>query len=151
MRPCDGKRLWDHPRIRGTNLIYDNPISFTGGSSPHTRDKFNSKVFSGRIGGIIPAYAGQILFFRSWKFYIQDHPRIRGTNLLGRLRFPTRLGSSPHTRDKSLFWKIGEQILRIIPAYAGQIYQVLTLAGSSVGSSPHTRDKSEGTYLRQNL
>ena len=51
----------------------------------------------------------------------QDHPRIRGTNLVGCSNIDGLLGSPPHTRDKYitklfLLFSIG-----ITPAYAGQI------------------------------
>ena len=52
--------------------------------------------------GIIPAYAGQIVFLVGFLDPVQDHPRIRGTNLEKKVK---DLDSS-----------------RIIPAYAGQIW-----------------------------
>ena len=91
----------DHPRIRGTNEIFDNSDLRILGSSPHTRDKcwyaFND---SGRM---------------------MDHPRIRGTNSI---QLPVTVrpsGSSPHTRDKFLIPAGFLCGVRIIPAYAGQI------------------------------
>ena len=98
-----GSPSWqDHPRIRGTNLRAFQPTVALWGSSPHTRDKF------GRIDsvlthiGIIPAYAGRICTSLNPQSFLQDHPRIRGTN-----RFSVLPCNIP---------------CRIIPAYAGQIY-----------------------------
>ena len=48
-----------------------------------------------------------------------DHPRIRGEHILGRLRVPERLGSSPHTRGAPACSDIDYFDLGIIPAYAG--------------------------------
>ena len=92
--------MWDHPRIRGTNISFASPYCPTTGSSPHTRDKsgiITEHIFQGRI---IPAYAGQMYTFQQIHKFVQDHPRIRGTN--GHITNLTgyRLGSSPHTRDK---------------------------------------------------
>ena len=70
------------------------------GSSPHTRDKWHSPINNANFTGIIPAYAGQILYFIFIDFSIEDHPRIRGTNELIILILFKESGSSPHTRDK---------------------------------------------------
>ena len=51
----------DHPRIRGTNNKYVDKLMLRVGSSPHTRDKFENTALLIVAGGIIPAYAGQIL------------------------------------------------------------------------------------------
>ena len=137
--------------------------SLLKGSSPHTRDKFVNPHFSFNFLGIIPAYAGQIVQEATEDFLWQDHPRIRGTNLSYYIRSYDEWGSSPHTRDKSFslfppFW-----LLRIIPAYAGQISpyaagqekvrdhprirgtNILDLQDGTnfMGSSPHTRDKCD--------
>ena len=76
------KQCRDHPRIRGTNPYVLRPSVLYTGSSPHTRDKlrFYSPLKSNV--GIIPAYAGQILTSCVRLSFIQDHPRIRGTNPL---------------------------------------------------------------------
>ena len=92
------------------------------GSSPHTRDKFNLEFDETTGHRIIPAYAGQMYTFQQIHKFVQDHPRIRGTN--GHITNLTgyRLGSSPHTRDKCLFFCLVRLYIRIIPAYAGQIF-----------------------------
>ena len=51
----------------------------------------------------------------------QDHPRIRGTNLVGCSNIDGLLGSPPHTRDKSRAEFKGAVPTGITPAYAGQI------------------------------
>ena len=90
----------DHPRIRGTNTIYELTEDYLRGSSPHTRDKFGS-LYGGVINGrIIPAYAGQIIRACIYWRKSEDHPRIRGTNRSASLNYSRTNGSSPHTRDK---------------------------------------------------
>ena len=111
----------DHPRIRGTNLFPVTCTEIELGSSPHTRDKFReclNKLFDYRI---IPAYAGQIRIQLEKKKLRQDHPRIRGTNIIITDGTDTSVGSSPHTRDKLEYPFIDDDMYRIIPAYAGQI------------------------------
>ena len=131
------------------------------GSSPHTRDKFDKEIFKEITGRIIPAYAGQIRLPDEMFLKIQDHPRIRGTNLAIETRTTKRRGSSPHTRDKFYTISFKEYRNRIIPAYAGQMKEscndkgykqdhprirgtnvvCLILKRIRLGSSPHTRDK----------
>ena len=90
----------DHPRIRGTNQLYDRRKARTAGSSPHTRDKQYFSLFPLSSIGIIPAYAGQTKDLVPVLSAVEDHPRIRGTN------------SSVSSITRMPSW--------IIPAYAGQ-------------------------------
>ena len=92
----------DHPRIRGTNTPAIVDEVSARGSSPHTRDKCNDKSKERHRGGIIPAYAGQIVSNPLNETPVQDHPRIRGTNLAMVGLTIDYVGSSPHTRDKFL-------------------------------------------------
>ena len=71
----------DHPRIRGTNEIFDNSDLRILGSSPRTRDKFGIVVACIPTIRIIPAYAGQIEGSIIKPVENEDHPRIRGTNV----------------------------------------------------------------------
>ena len=92
--------LQDHPRIRGTNTFCPLKKFLTEGSSPHTRDKCKENSTTKQRIGIIPAYAGQILFLRKRYGQNRDHPRIRGTNPRIHQNKHKYSGSSPHTRDK---------------------------------------------------
>ena len=94
--------------------------------------------------------------------FLEDHPRIRGTNWLVLSLAENHWGSSPHTRDKLDDFKFELELPRIIPAYAGQISNLEspcrlrrdhprirgtnrhgeTSVSFNTGSSPHTRDKS---------
>ena len=98
----------------------------------------------------------------SWIFsFYRDHPRIRGTNKSQKKKIEFFLGSSPHTRDKFCGVALLIILIRIIPAYAGQIPCANVTSPTAKdhprirgtngrlcfgrlgnrGSSPHTRDK----------
>ena len=111
----------DHPRIRGTNTIYELTEDYLRGSSPHTRDKCRFSASSIACFRIIPAYAGQIGVYLGFSFYNGDHPRIRGTNGDKPMTTLPMLGSSPHTRDKWHSPINNANFTGIIPAYAGQM------------------------------
>ena len=112
-----------HPRIRGTNYTGEYHNIDNVESPPHTRDKYFFCFSILPYNRIIPAYAGQMNRSNKASVSLGDHPRIRGTNLTSNLMKPQGTGSSPHTRDKSGI--ITEHIFqgRIIPAYAGQIWE----------------------------
>ena len=114
--PC-----WDHPRIRGTNVLDSSHFFVVWGSSPHTRDKSYNASYSGRAIRIIPAYAGQINLLEQLGAGGEDHPRIRGTNARMKREASPSLGSPPHTRDKFIFGKRPLHCFGITPAYAEQI------------------------------
>ena len=119
---CDKYIYQDHPRIRGTNVFLTPFLSSQIGSSPHTRDKLARIGTGGKYARIIPAYAGQIIGVDQGRRTKQDHPRIRGTNLQSTSLPKLSRGSSPHTRDKSVLFLPQSNCVRIIPAYAGQIF-----------------------------
>ena len=114
--------IGDHPRIRGTNILWTSHHSPLLGSSPHTRDKLSANQLNASMSRIIPAYAGQIAAMA--------------------VDEALSAGSSPHTRDKCCAIIFHHVWLRIIPAYAGQITALEMSRGETRGSSPHTRDKS---------
>ena len=134
----------DHPRIRGTNTIYELTEDYLRGSSPHTRDKCRFSASSIACFRIIPAYAGQIGVYLGFSFYNGDHPRIRGTNNCLMACFLITSGSSPHTRDKCLYRRFTRCFCRIIPAYAGQMKNKVLLA---VGHRDHPRIRGTNSTL----
>ena len=154
-------QMRDHPRIRGTNHPVAMTVVLLVGSSPHTRDKFVFFKENYIHTRIIPAYAGQIRHCLHCHNSKEDHPRIRGTNFNFCHQLSCVIGSSPHTRDKFPVSDVNICSLRIIPAYAGQIFRnaihirygwdhprirgtnvvFFVFVYASAGSSPHTRDK----------
>ena len=97
-----GQTQRNHPRIRGTNAICIGAIIGTKGSPPHTRDKFQAFLLFLPCNRITPAYAGQILYRLNVSVGVEDHPRIRGTNIQYAPFWLVCGGSPPHTRDK--YW-----------------------------------------------
>ena len=55
---------------------------------------------------------------------ISDHPRIRGEHVIPSRNVNGVTGSSPHTRGARQLAGDGDQIPRIIPAYAGSTRHV---------------------------
>ena len=53
------------------------------GSSPHARGKENDDNIDKIIFGIIPACAGKRSSRITTRYFLQDHPRMRGEKLLG--------------------------------------------------------------------
>ena len=92
----------------------------TGGSPPHTRERhvdFIRKIVTCRI---TPAYAGKTGFgWRSF-FHSEDHPRIRGKDLVVYDHNLSYEGSPPHTRERLFDGFVGDVSFRITPAYAGK-------------------------------
>ena len=61
------------------------------------------------------------LFFPSW---IENHPRMRGPDILIATFSRNTIESSPHARARSKDKKISNSTIRIIPACAGQILRI---------------------------
>ena len=92
----------DHPRIRGKNNNRMTKNKVKRGSPPHTREEFKYVfpcTFSLRI---TPAYAGRMLLGYTFLSLVEDHPRIRGKNIIQGCLDTSTLGSPPHTREEYL-------------------------------------------------
>ncbi len=151
----------DHPRTCGANWPGTTQQNTAVGSSPHMRGKPRTRGASGSVARIIPAHAGQT---KEQTYIMQeaaDHPRTCGANRLARTCQAPRYGSSPHMRGKPATSRAELQMIRIIPAHAGQTARpsgrtscrpdhprtcganILpgAEANTAVGSSPHMRGK----------
>ena len=113
----------DHPRVCGEHF-FELPIAGRiVGSSPRMRGTSHRIMEQMPCIGIIPAYAGNISCSNSCCHLSRDHPRVCGEhNNCGCGNFPEP-GSSPRMRGTSVFVKPKELVLRIIPAYAGNMYE----------------------------
>ena len=74
--------------------------STTGGSPPLTRGKENDGDTSDLFPGITPAYAGKSNWKILEKYFLRDHPRLRGEKLLTLSSLSLQPGSPPLTRGK---------------------------------------------------
>ena len=90
----------DHPRLRGNNRFLSCPWGPCTGSPPLTREQLHEdheRVFP---AGITPAYAGTTCIAFRGCDGLEDHPRLRGNNLLLLCRYAHRPGSPPLTREQ---------------------------------------------------
>ena len=122
---CGGRRgpacSADHPRACGANIGVDVSDAFGCGSSPRMRGKPERLFVRACRPRIIPAHAGQTGERPSNARPLADHPRACGANLQLVEGFGgSFFGSSPRMRGKLLNCATPVEILRIIPAHAGQ-------------------------------
>ena len=149
----------DHPRIRGEHQRRQRRREAGAGSSPHTRGAHRRQHWDGYRLGIIPAYAGSTSNPVSALLKTADHPRIRGEHNVGVGDLDRLVGSSPHTRGARSSPMFHRSDGRIIPAYAGSTWIIVTrqapardhprirgehggvhmIVVDGPGSSPHTR------------
>ena len=87
---------------------------------------------------LTPAYAGNMDQQREFVLRIQAHPRIRGEYSTFASQFPDPVGSPPHTRGILELFLIEEFLIRLTPAYAGNILPK-TLTASLIKAHPRIR------------
>ena len=93
--------------------------AFNSGSSPRMRGTHMFGIGGQGGKGIIPAYAGNTLFYSTIVVSMGDHPRVCGEHICSGSYVITVPGSSPRMRgtlDWRGFQRVGDEI---IPAYAG--------------------------------
>ena len=100
--------LAEHPRVRGENNRSVRRIVNKCGTSPRARGKHLQiiRVITGNRN--IPAHAGKT--FSAGHVYgaVEEHPRVRGENVVGILGVRNQFGTSPRARGKPaelLFWR----------------------------------------------
>ena len=108
-----------HPRLRGELFARKgDEIGYTG-SSPLTRGTRAAHRIKNRFHRFIPAYAGnsagKVLRRRS----LTVHPRLRGELRGKKFKDDSIIGSSPLTRGTHFPRNIFFNMIRFIPAYAG--------------------------------
>ena len=93
---------------------------YSRGSPPRVRGKAHV-VQNGVFGrGITPACAGKRNSARTWSSVRQDHPRVCGEKSSMSRLFSLYSGSPPRMRGKGYGATIGEDGMRITPAYTGK-------------------------------
>ena len=127
-----------------------------------------------RVGGIIPAYAGNTQPSRYFFPVTTDHPRVCGEHLEPFGRHHMHQGSSPRMRGTHSTCHLTSQYTGIIPAYAGNTAERdcrrrpdqdhprvcgehvpnVTLPNCKAGSSPRmrgTHDESFDAWLKEGI
>ena len=89
------------------------------GSSPRMRGTLAQSSRAARVGGIIPAYAGNTNPRQLKRFSARDHPRVCGEHALFLFPKGDSTGSSPRMRGTPDLGRALAVREGIIPAYAG--------------------------------
>ena len=131
---------WDHPRSRGEYRSLSSQRSCWEGSSPLSRGIRGSFAVPVLLIRIIPALAGNTESRRSTPRHRWDHPRSRGEyHATQRRRWPVR-GSSPLSRGIPAPAWARADLLRIIPALAGNTRD---LGCGAAEGADHPRSRGE--------
>ena len=95
-------------------------MSIYVGSPPLTRERPQYMQLLNQHAGITPAYAGKTDLIKMLHYSFEDHPRLRGKDLLAQQKIQKLMGSPPLTRERQ--GRNKDYILnqRITPAYAGK-------------------------------
>ena len=72
----------DHPRIRGKDSHVTLNVAVPSGSPPHTRERLRCSKEHCQQHRITPAYAGKTHSLFQHFLNNQDHPRIRGKDIV---------------------------------------------------------------------
>ena len=134
--------IWDHPRVCGEHCHHLQPEYLRLGSSPRMRGAPVLLYESGKVDGIIPAYAGSTPPLAYTNICRWDHPRVCGEHSPRTGSASKRLGSSPRMRGAQR--ALGKETVhaRIIPAYAGS-----TLYGGVIAVHEEDHPRVCGEHL----
>ena len=115
------KRIpWDHPRARGGDPATISASRFFQGPSPRARGRPAHADIPLRVGGTIPARAGETSPRSSSARRRRDHPRARGGDP-GRKRRPSwSSGPCPRARGWSRHRRRADRRDAVSPARAGE-------------------------------
>ena len=150
---------WDHPRMCGEHSGVSCASAWWPGSSPHVRGTRRHPDTARRMGGIIPACAGNTLCHILRSLRSRDHPRMCGEHARLQTGIASAMGSSPHVRGTPNPEWAGGVNIGIIPACAGNTitsrlqissardhprmcgehYVQAPTRSERMGSSPHVR------------
>ena len=114
----------DHPRACGANAGTCFTSCASVGSSPRMRGKRCDPSPRRRPRRIIPAHAGQTSQLEHSVYSPADHPRACGANVSSDGMLSRCTGSSPRMRGKPIISRVDGRSRRIIPAHAGQTWQL---------------------------
>ena len=120
----------DHPRVCGEQLGRKLVVQPEHGSSPRLRGTEGRRKWGSSIWRIIPAFAGNSSTMRRNRTASTDHPRVCGEQVNDHFGIGLVGGSSPRLRGTALQVSLRHELIRIIPAFAGN-----RIASGSWGSN----------------
>ena len=129
-----------HPRSRGENGRTRCRTRRWPGSSPLTRGKYPARRCHHGGRRLIPAHAGKIGHHRESHVARPAHPRSRGENNQPRSCAVLPGGSSPLTRGKYPGRLADGNVIGLIPAHAGKIWEQWE---DEVAGEAHPRSRGE--------
>ena len=109
----------DHPRVCGEHLFGACRATYVQGSSPRMRGTPAREAAPRRLWRIIPAYAGNTRKGEGRAQALRDHPRVCGEHPSYMSRGRYEVGSSPRMRGTLTILSRPNDLIGIIPAYAG--------------------------------
>ena len=119
-----------HPRVCGERIRPGSHCSFEFGSSPRVRGTLRQEVALEIIKRFIPACAGNAVIVPSYLKTLTVHPRVCGERLNVIFHECPAAGSSPRVRGTLLNSHAAEDIIRFIPACAGNAWSKPTPRGT---------------------
>ncbi len=134
------RAAWDHPRLRGEQSVISPFMFFAAGSPPLARGTAIQVSNAGMLIGITPACAGNRYLPASPSLCCQDHPRLRGEQVLPASPRVGSLGSPPLARGTANIRHRFILLSRITPACAGNSFWCLV---ATVGRRDHPRLRGE--------
>ena len=110
---------WAHPRSRGEHRNIAEDALKTLGSSPLARGTHPQMIPTDWAFGLIPARAGNTLFFEPLAIWFRAHPRSRGEHVGAVVLNSMLMGSSPLARGTLVVLGVQPDPRGLIPARAG--------------------------------
>ena len=110
----------DHPRVCGEKSYANRTQMGHIGSPPRMRGKEYIFLYVFHNIGITPAYAGKSRRKKPHCTKTEDHPRVCGEKLFGKVLRHRPEGSPPRMRGKAVHHKLLLHCSGITPAYAGK-------------------------------
>ena len=116
--------MGEHPRVRGENIDKTPGQTPQKGTSPRARGKRSQWSQTPGGGRNIPACAGKTELLLITAHGIEEHPRVRGENLLRSLWHRHDWGTSPRARGKRFSFSCTVLYYGNIPACAGKTLEL---------------------------